>query len=64
MSCHPPPPPLLTMPFGKEEQNQWCQVTEICQTFFLVSVAYGQGWIHGVRMRGMHPPNSNLQKCL
>ena len=33
-----------------------CKVTEICQTFFLVSIAYGQGRIQGVKMRDMHLP--------
>ena len=36
-----PPPPLLTLLFSKQEQNQLCQVTEICHTLLMVSVAYG-----------------------
>ena len=41
-------PSLLILPFSKKEQNQWCQVTEMCQTFLMVSVAYDQGRIHWV----------------
>ena len=41
--CAMPHPLLLTLPFSKKEQNQWCQVTEICQTLLIVFVAYGQG---------------------
>ena len=41
-------PSLLILLFSKEEQNQWCQVTEMCETFLMVSVAYGQGRIQGV----------------
>ena len=46
--CAMPPPPLSTLPFTKKEQNEWFQVTEICQTFLMVSVAYGQGQIQMV----------------
>ena len=56
-------PPLLTLLFSKKLQNQWCQVTEIRHTLLMVSVAYGQGRIKGVRMRGMHPPTSHFQTC-
>ena len=59
----PPPPPRLTMSFSKKEQNQWCQVTEICQTLLMVSVPYSQGRNQGGRMRVMHPPTSHFQKC-
>ena len=31
-------------------------MTEICQTFLMVSAAYGQGRIQGVKMRGTHLP--------
>ena len=41
-------PPLLTMPFRKKE-NLWCQVTKLCQTLLMVSVAYSQGQIQGGR---------------
>ena len=32
--CAMPPPPPLTLPFSKKEQNLWCQVTEICHRLF------------------------------
>ena len=41
-------PPLLPLPFSKQGQNQLCQVTEICHTLLMVSVAYGQGRTRGV----------------
>ena len=43
-------PSLLILPFSKEEQNQWCQVTEMCQTFLMVSVAYDQGRIESTHI--------------
>ena len=56
------PPIHLTLPFSKKEQNEWCQVTEICQALLMASVAYGQGRMQGGRMRRMHPPKSHFQK--
>ena len=35
--------PLLTLLLVK--RNKWCQVTEICQTFFMAFVVYGWGRI-------------------
>ena len=56
----PPPPPFLTLPFSKKTKlmvkKQCCKVTEIYQTFFMVSIAYGEGGILGVKMRSMHLP--------
>ena len=61
--CHPPTPGslLLTLSFSKKEQ--WCQVNEICQTFLMVFVAYGQGRIQGARKRGMPTPIGHFRKC-
>ena len=44
-------PPSLTLLFSKQEQNLWCQVTEICQMLLMVFVAHGQGRIQGAKMR-------------
>ena len=58
-----PCPLFLNLLFSKKKQDYWWQVTEICQTLFMVSVAYGLG----DRMRSvefMHPPTSHFQKCL
>ena len=43
--------PLLTVSFSKKEQNERCQVTEVCQTLLMVSVTYGHGLIQGGRIR-------------
>ena len=53
---------ILTLPFSKQEQYHWCQVTEICHILLMVSVAYGQGRIQRSRMRDMHLPTSYFQK--
>ena len=37
-------------------------MTDTCQNFLMVSVTYGQGWILGGEMRGMHLPTSHFQK--
>ena len=55
------PSPLLALFFSKKEQNKWSQMTEICQTLLMASVAYGQGRIQRGWMRGMHPPISHFQ---
>ena len=52
--CHGPP--LLILPFSKKEQNEWRQVTETCQAFLIVSVAFGKGG----RMRGMQYASFHL----
>ena len=36
-------------------------MTESCLTLLMVSVAYGQWRIQGVKTRGMHPPTSYFQ---
>ena len=56
-------PLLLTRPFSKKNKINGAKI-EICQqTLLMVSVAYGQGWIQGGRMRSMRPPTSHLKKC-
>ena len=58
----PCPSFLLTLLFSKKEQNFWCLMSEICQTFLMVSVVMAKT-DPGGRMRGMHPPTSRFQKC-
>ena len=58
------PPPPLTLPVSKNEQNEWCQVIEICQTLSMVSAAYGQGRIQGGRMRGIHLSKTIFKNAL
>ena len=53
---------LLTLSFYTKKQNLWCQVTEICQTYLMVFVAYGQGRIQGDRIKGMPPTTSHFGK--
>ena len=37
-------------------------MTDICQNLLMVSAAYGQGWILGGEMRGMHFLTNHFQK--